>query len=252
LLQLAPAQDSVRHRYSVRALNTLLYVFFILMLSSFFFSVIAGEQLCRRAFAEGIYAAALFATAAVGTFLSICWLFALHQIGSERIYMAKAIMAIVIMAAWTHTALTVSDSVSAIEQPRSGDPSAGILWWGLALAAAPVMVGVLTLWPSRVRKWLSERSEGLFVFTEIASLAAAVLLLAGFSSTTMANPGPNTFPLVHRYIVMGILCIVFSLYLANMAIITQVQLTNPAAPSRRAPQVQLTNAAAPSGHAPRD
>src|SRR6266540_5280205 len=118
LLQVGSASDPVRHRYSVRALNTLVYVFFILMLSSFFFSVIAGSLINRVAFAEGIYAAALFATAAVGTFLSICWLFAAHRIGSEQLFLAKAITVIVVVAAWTHTTLTLFYVVLAVERPQ--------------------------------------------------------------------------------------------------------------------------------------
>jgi hypothetical protein len=93
LLQQAPhpTEDS-RYRYSVRALNTLVFVFFAFAIASFLFSVITGEQMCNKAFAGGALASALFAVAGAGTFLSICWLFAAHQIGGEQVVWTKILM----------------------------------------------------------------------------------------------------------------------------------------------------------------
>ncbi len=116
LLQQTPDHgDTMRYRYSMRAMNTLIYVFFALMLTSFFFSSIAGEQLCGRAFAEGTLAAALFAIGAGDTFLSICWLFAVHRIGGEQVGWVKAITAVVMFAAWINMALTIYDAVLAVD-----------------------------------------------------------------------------------------------------------------------------------------
>lgn len=191
-------------------------------MSSFFFSVIAGEQLCRIAFAEGVFAAALFAIAAVGTFLSICWLFAAHHLGSEQLRLAQAIMVVVAGAAWAHTTLTLLFVVLAVEQLRRGDPSTGVQWWGVALAAIPAFVGSVVSWLRPVRRWLERRQGGLFQVTSVLSLAAAIVFLVGFTSSSMANPGPEAFPIEHRFTVMGTLSLIFSLYLANMVLIRRM------------------------------
>ncbi len=172
-------------------------------------------------------------TAAVGTFLSICWLFAAHRIGSEQLFLAKAITVIVVVAAWTHTTLTLFYVVLAVERPQRGDPSTGVQWWGIALATVPVVVAVVASCPSPVRRWLDRNQDGLFGVTSAISLVAAVVLLAGFSSMPLANPQPETFPIELRFIIMGILSLVFALYLANMALIRRVPPSNTATTSSR-------------------
>jgi hypothetical protein len=66
--QAPPSEDSDHYRYSSRALVTMLCSFVSLSLASFLFSVVSGEELCGRAFAEGVAAGALFGIGATGMF----------------------------------------------------------------------------------------------------------------------------------------------------------------------------------------
>jgi hypothetical protein len=90
--QAPPSEDSDHYRYSSRALVTMLCSFVSLSLASFLFSVVSGEELCGRAFGEGVAAGALFGIGATGMFLSICWLFAAQRIGGHTVIWVKALM----------------------------------------------------------------------------------------------------------------------------------------------------------------
>jgi hypothetical protein len=68
--------------------------FVSLSLASFLFSVVSGEELCGRAFAEGVAAGAMFGIGATGMFLSICWLFAAQRIGGHTVIWVKALMVV--------------------------------------------------------------------------------------------------------------------------------------------------------------
>ena len=88
------------------------------------FSVVSGEELCGRAFAEGVAAGALFGIGATGMFLSICWLFAAQRIGGHTVIWVKALMVVEVLAAWMFIVLTVFDAVQAVElSPSSRETS---------------------------------------------------------------------------------------------------------------------------------
>lgn len=61
-------------RVRPRSLTLLVAAFFVLMLDSFFFSVISGEQVCDRAWTQLMVSAGLLGIGTLGVFSGIVWL----------------------------------------------------------------------------------------------------------------------------------------------------------------------------------
>ena len=57
-----------------RALMLFLPAFLSLLVSSFMFAEVSGEQVCSRAYAEGIFAASFLGIGGLGVFCGICWM----------------------------------------------------------------------------------------------------------------------------------------------------------------------------------
>ncbi|MEU8821198.1 hypothetical protein [Actinoplanes sp. NPDC048796] len=95
--------------------------FFVLLLDSFFFSVISGEQSCNRAWTETMIAAGLLGTGSLGVFGGLCWLIYNSRRGEReplRIMLVTChIIAVVVL---THLQVTTSYYLDDIFRP--GDP----------------------------------------------------------------------------------------------------------------------------------
>lgn len=62
------------NKYQPRSLTLLIAAFFVLLLASFFFSVISGEQACDRAWTEMVISAGLLGIGTLGVFSGVAWL----------------------------------------------------------------------------------------------------------------------------------------------------------------------------------
>jgi hypothetical protein len=81
LITLRPTAVAGNHRRT--ALEVMVPTFFTLLVTSFLFGVVAGEQVCRRADVEASSAGALLAISGVATFQAISWL--LHSYEADNV-----------------------------------------------------------------------------------------------------------------------------------------------------------------------
>ncbi|WP_141959603.1 hypothetical protein [Actinoallomurus bryophytorum] len=220
--QAPPSEDSDHYRYSSRALVTMLCSFVSLSLASFLFSVVSGEELCGRAFAEGAAAGALFGIGATGMFLSICWLFAAHRIGGHTVIWVKLLMVVEMLAAWTFIALTVFDAVQAIELTPQNPVTSGLVWWGTAPALSPLLIFVAMRRLPRLRAAIERRSARMFEMATGFSIFCIVLAIAYVTLITIYT-SRDTFPIVIRVGITGTVAVALSLYFVNMMTIRRVE-----------------------------
>jgi hypothetical protein len=222
LLQEAPpSEDSDLYRYSSRALVTLLYAFAALTVASFFFSVVSGEQVCSRAFLEGTIASALFGSAAVGVFLSMCWLFAAHRIGGPHVIWVKVMTTLASLIAWVFVMLTLFDATQVANSGTQNFMTSAVAWWGIAPLLLPLIIIVLISTLPKLRNSLLETSKLLFEITlGFAAFSLAVTIM-GFALVSVQHDF-QSFPVAWRSVISGVMALNISLYLANMMIVRRV------------------------------
>jgi hypothetical protein len=220
--QAPPSEDSDHYRYSSRALVTMLCSFVSLSLASFLFSVVSGEELCGRAFAEGVAAGALFGIGATGMFLSICWLFAAHRIGGHTVIWVKLLMVVEMLAAWTFIAMTVFDAVQAVELTPQNPVTSGLVWWGTTPALSPLLIFAAMRGLPRLRGAIERRAAGMFEMATGFSIFCIVLAIAYFTLITTST-SRGTFPVVVRVGITATVTMAFSLYFINMMTIRRVK-----------------------------
>jgi len=222
LLQEAPpSEDSDLYRYSSRALVTLLYAFAALTVASFFFSVVSGEQACSQAFLEGSIASALFGSAAVGIFLSMCWLFAAHRIGGPHVIWVKIMTTLASLIAWVFVMLTLFDATQVADSGTQNFMTSAVAWWGAAPLLLPVIIIVLISKLPKLQNLLFRTSKRLFEITlgfAVFSLGATII---GFALVSVKNDFWS-FPVAWRSVISGTMALNISLYLANMMIVRRV------------------------------
>jgi hypothetical protein len=220
--QAPPSADSDHYRYSSRALVTMLCSFVSLSLASFLFSIVSGEELCGRAFGEGVAAAALFGIGATGMFLSICWLFAAQRIGGHTVIWVKALMVVEMLAAWTFIVLTVFDATQAIERTPQNPVTSGLLWWGTTPALLPLSIFAAMRRLPRLRGAIERRAAGVFEMATGFSISCIILALVYFTLITISGT-QGAYPVILRAGVTGTVAIAFSLYFINMMTIRRVE-----------------------------
>lgn len=219
-----PSEDSDNYRYSSRALVTLLSAFVSLAAASFLFSVISGEQVCRRAFAEGAAAAALFGNAVVGMFLSLCWLFAAKRIGGPHVIWAKVLLVVSSLISWTFVTLTMLDATQVVEPGRQDAIRSGLISWG----AGPLLLPIMTLssihWIPALRKLIQSRAARAFEVSLVLSILSLIFTVSFFSVIT-TQPDEHSFPIAIRLAITGLLALTLCGYFANMMIIQRANAT---------------------------
>jgi hypothetical protein len=216
-----PSEDSELYRYSSRALVTLLYEFAALTVASFFFSVVSGEQVCSRAFLEGSIASALFGSAAVGVFLSMCWLFAAHRIGGPHVIWVKIMTTLASLIAWVFVMLTLFDATQVANTDTQDFTTSAVTWWGVAPLLLPLVVIIMISTLSKLRESLFQASKFLFEITlGFAALSLAVAIM-GFAVVSVTR-NFQSFPVVWRSAISGVMVLNISLYLTNMMIVKRV------------------------------
>jgi hypothetical protein len=196
--------------------------FVSLSLASFLFSVVSGEELCGRAFAEGGAAGALFGIGATGMFLSICWLFAAQRIGGHTVIWVKALMVVEMLAAWMFIVLTVFDAVQAVELTPQNPVTPGLVWWGTAPVLSPLLIFVAIRRLPRPRGAIERRAAGTFEMATGFSISCIVLALVYFTVITTST-SRGTFPVLARVGITGTVAVAFSLYFVNMMTIRRVE-----------------------------
>jgi len=218
LQQAPPSEDSDFYRYSSRALITLLYVFLSLVIASVFYSVVSGEEACKRAFTEATIASALFSSSAVGTFLSMCWLFAAQRIGGPYVIWAKILMFLAGATAWIFTILSVLDATQVVEVEPQGFGRSGVAWWGMVPFSIPIIIVVSLRMNRRIRDVLARHAAGLFNLLLSFLVATSFVAVISFSILSVRQ-NLRSFPVEWRSAVSLIVVIDLCLYFSNMMII---------------------------------
>ena len=175
--------------YHPRSLTLLMSSFFVLVLDSFIFSVIGGEQACHRAWSEMMIGAGLLGIGTLGVFSGIAWL----SVDSDRRY-ASATSYLTTVARWTAPIIAVQLLITGLfylgDVYRPGRPP---IWLTVAAwvfpAAIAIAVPVVTVL-QRTGRWVpGSRSIAVAVYSS-TGYAVVSALSFGILGNSWVDPAP--------------------------------------------------------------
>jgi len=172
-------------RAIIRARTLMLFLpaLLSLLVSSFLFAEVTGEQVCNRGYIEGVLAASLLAIGALGIFSGIAWMLEVYHESNEDLRRTSVtftyISYFIVIAS-----LTVS-GVDIISDAFNNNPPGYAL--GLLIAYAPLLLISVVI----VRKWFvpkeSHRSGSQLAAVYVPAIYVVITLVL-YAVLTSYNP----------------------------------------------------------------
>jgi hypothetical protein len=117
-----------------------------LLVSSFLFGEVSGEQICARGYIEGVLSASLLGVGALGVFSGIAWM--LEAYGESSRSLRRTCMTFIFLTYFIIVALLGVSGIDILDNAFHNDPPTYALV--LMIAYGPGMLGLVGC----VRKWL--------------------------------------------------------------------------------------------------
>jgi hypothetical protein len=160
-------------RRPAEALTMFLAGFFTFALDGFFFSVVAGERTCVRAWTETMVAAGLLGYGALSLFVGVSWLlYSLDRTSSTPFRVTRVIVYVLAFIVVAQLNATARDYLRDVRPPGQFGWIDTLLTTGLIVIVSVIVAHVFLA--RRLRHW-SRRSAGLAAYVAIAYVLVCAL-----------------------------------------------------------------------------
>jgi hypothetical protein len=168
-------QRGVPAQRQTQAVSLLIAGFFTFALDSFLFGVIAGEQICARAWTETMVAAGMLGIGALGIFTSLAWLLHVHEESNPTAFRLATFAAYCLAGI-----VGLQLAVTAQDYLRDVLPDGHAEWVSVLVSGYPLcilaLIGTHLVFHRRLRR-LAERVAGPTAYITIGYVTLSV---AGF------------------------------------------------------------------------
>jgi hypothetical protein len=166
-------QRQARARRPAEALTMFLAGFFTFALDSFFFSVVAGERTCPRAWTETMLAAGLLGFGALSLFLGVAWLlFALDRASSTPFRVTRVIVYVLVLIVVSQLNATARDYLRDVRPPGHHQWIDALLTGGIFMGAGIIVLHIAL---ARRLSAYSRRATGVAAYFAIAYVLVCAL-----------------------------------------------------------------------------
>ena len=167
-----------------RTLMLFLPAFLSLLVSSFLFANVTGEQICNRGYIEGIFASSLLAIGALGIFNGIAWM--LEVYGESNKDLRRVVVTFTYISYFIVIAFLADSGINIISNAFNDNPPGYAL--GLLIAYAPLLLISVVI----VREWFmpkeSHRSGSQLAAVYVPAIYVVITVVLYALVTASYNP----------------------------------------------------------------